>query len=181
MIIAKEKRKTNIAEYILYMWQTEDLIRAYGFNIDRIEKEYISRFQGDDKLKQEIRDWYNNLLLMMEKEHIRQKGHLQFLKNLINDLNDFHLKLIESGKDPQYSVLFQQTQSLISEFAKKAGNENASDVETCLSGLYSLMLLRLQKKEISQLTLLSIQSFGKLMAHMSVRYKQFEEGDLELL
>lgn len=179
MIIAKEKRKTNIAEYILYMWQIEDLIRAYGFNIDRIENEYISRFQGDDKLKLEIRDWYNNLLLMMEKERIQQNGHLQFIKNLVTDLNDFHLKLIETGKDPQYSILYQQTNPLISEFAKKTGDENASDIETCLSGLYSLMLLRLQKKEISQSTLLSIQSFGKLMAHMSVRYKQYEDGDLE--
>ena len=33
MLIAREKRKSNVAEYILYMWQVEDLlrlIRAHG-------------------------------------------------------------------------------------------------------------------------------------------------------
>ena len=28
MYIASQKRKENIAEYLLYMWQIEDLIRA---------------------------------------------------------------------------------------------------------------------------------------------------------
>lgn len=28
MITASQKRKENIAEYLLYMWQIEDLIRA---------------------------------------------------------------------------------------------------------------------------------------------------------
>ena len=30
MFIAQELRKKSIAEYLLYMWQMEDLIRAYG-------------------------------------------------------------------------------------------------------------------------------------------------------
>ena len=32
MIIARQKRKENIAEYLLYMWQVEDLIRANKFD-----------------------------------------------------------------------------------------------------------------------------------------------------
>ena len=34
MIIARQKRKENIAEYLLYMWQVEDLIRANKFDMD---------------------------------------------------------------------------------------------------------------------------------------------------
>ena len=34
MIIARRKRKENIAEYLLYMWQVEDLIRANNFDMD---------------------------------------------------------------------------------------------------------------------------------------------------
>ena len=34
MIIASQKKKENIAEYLLYMWQIEDIIRAYGLDID---------------------------------------------------------------------------------------------------------------------------------------------------
>jgi S-adenosylmethionine synthetase len=39
MFIAKELRKKSIAEYVLYMWQVEDLIRAYGCNLSKIRRE----------------------------------------------------------------------------------------------------------------------------------------------
>ena len=34
MFVASQKRKENIAEYLLYMWQIEDLIRANNLDID---------------------------------------------------------------------------------------------------------------------------------------------------
>ena len=37
MYISKELRKKNIAEYLLYMWQVEDIIRANGLDADKIE------------------------------------------------------------------------------------------------------------------------------------------------
>ena len=43
MFIAKEIRKTSIAEYLLYMWQLEDLIRAYDCSLSRITNEYMNR------------------------------------------------------------------------------------------------------------------------------------------
>ncbi|OFX29259.1 MAG: hypothetical protein A2W90_13540 [Bacteroidetes bacterium GWF2_42_66] len=179
MIIAKEKRKTNLAEYILYMWQVEDLIRSFCFDIEKIGTEYIARFQVDEATRLEIKNWYGNLLTMMEKERLRDTGHLQMLRNLVNDLNEFHLKLLETNADPGYSGMFIQVQPLINEFRLKMQQEAGSDVETCLNGLYSLMMLRLQKKEVNQSTLLSFQSFGKLMGHLSARYLQFEKGDFE--
>ena len=48
MIIAQEKRKSNIAEFILYMWQVEDLIRSSGFDIDRLEEIVIRKFHAAD-------------------------------------------------------------------------------------------------------------------------------------
>lgn len=38
MIIADRLKNTNRAEYLLYMWQVEDLIRAFQFNSERIAK-----------------------------------------------------------------------------------------------------------------------------------------------
>lgn len=38
MIVAREKRKKNVAEYVLYMWQVEDTIRAFNFNINTLEE-----------------------------------------------------------------------------------------------------------------------------------------------
>ena len=49
MIIAQQKRKENIAEYLLYMWQVEDMIRANQLDIDKINDNIISRLPIDDK------------------------------------------------------------------------------------------------------------------------------------
>ena len=76
MLIAQEKRKTNIAEYVLYMWQVEDVIRAYKFNIDLIDKNRVSQYNKPDSIKKEIRNWYANLILMMHEEYIKEKGSL---------------------------------------------------------------------------------------------------------
>ena len=46
MIIAQQKRKENIAEYLLYMWQVEDLLRACDLDDDRIDQLLVSRFKS---------------------------------------------------------------------------------------------------------------------------------------
>ena len=62
MIIAKQKRKENIAEYLLYMWQVEDLIRANHFDIDSIRRTVISQYDQPDEVKEEIARWYEELI-----------------------------------------------------------------------------------------------------------------------
>ena len=47
MFISQELRKKSIAEYVLYMWQVEDPIRAYGCSLTRIKNEYVSRVADD--------------------------------------------------------------------------------------------------------------------------------------
>ena len=51
MIVASKKRKENIAEYLLYMWQIEDLIRANGLDMDKIRTNIIDRFDLDEGRK----------------------------------------------------------------------------------------------------------------------------------
>ena len=68
MYISQQLRKKNIAEYILYMWQVEDLIRAYGCSITRLQKEYISLFNYSEEQKEDMLDWYGDLINMMNQE-----------------------------------------------------------------------------------------------------------------
>ncbi|MDO5761406.1 MAG: DUF4924 family protein, partial [Bacteroidales bacterium] len=51
MYIAEKLRKQSISEYLLYLWQVEDTIRAYNLDADRMEKEYIPLFQLEDDQK----------------------------------------------------------------------------------------------------------------------------------
>jgi len=178
MLVAKELRRTNIAEYILYMWQLEDLLRACSFNAETIELQLARRFNSDENMTREIASWYNNLAAMMEKEHVQEKGHLQVLINLVNDLNEFHLKMIEIQKDQEYVWLCSLNQEAIREFCHRSGDE-MNEVEACLNALYGVMLLKLKNAEISEVTRKTAERFGRMIGHLSARYIQFENDDFE--
>ena len=57
MIIASQKRRENIAEYLLYMWQIEDLIRANGLDINKIKATIIDRYQLTDEQRKQMTEW----------------------------------------------------------------------------------------------------------------------------
>ena len=62
MFVAQELRKKNIAEYLLYMWQVEDTIRAFDCSLRRIRDEWVSRFDYTEEQKEEELDWFGNLI-----------------------------------------------------------------------------------------------------------------------
>ena len=65
MFISQQLRKENIAEYLLYMWQVEDIIRAYGCSLTTLRREYVSRFDYEDDKKEDLVDWYGDLINMI--------------------------------------------------------------------------------------------------------------------
>lgn len=73
MIIANKLRSSNRAEYLLYMWQVEDILRTYQCNIDRIKSEYLNRFTLTPEQEKEVEEWYRNLCEMMISEGKEKK------------------------------------------------------------------------------------------------------------
>lgn len=180
MIIAQEKRKTNIVEYILYMWQVEDMLRTCSFDPDKIEQLLVNQYQVDDVKRSVIAQWYTNLAAAMEMEHVLEKGHLQSLINQVNDLYGFHLKLLRSQKDQEYTRLFQMNLDAVNNFINKSGVQYSNDIEACLNALYGYVYLKLKKSEISDSTQKTIAGFAGLLGHLSARYIQFENDEFEL-
>ena len=179
MLTARQKRKENIAEYILYLFQVEDLIRAYHFDIELIKKHLVSQYKVDEKTRDEITGWYENLAKMMEKEGIRDRGHLQFLINQINEVNEFHLKLMEMGSEGEYLQNFGSISGLLSELNRK-NNARKNDLQICLDAVYGFLLLKMQKKEITNETFEAIKQLSSWLGSLSVMFKKFEAGDLEI-
>jgi hypothetical protein len=180
MLIAQQKRKDNIAEYILYMWQVEDTIRACEFNMDLIEKRVISQFTGIKGKKQEIDDWYTNIIVMMHEQGIKKSGHLSALNSLVDELNVLHRKLLDRKHDPKYLEQYYFAVPNIRDFEKRLGRKPVNEVDTCLTAIYALLLLRLQKKEISKETMEAMQTFSNLLAVLAKWFKDIEEGKVDL-
>jgi hypothetical protein len=179
MLIAQQKRKENIAEYILYLYQVEDLIRAFKLDMELINAKLVSSYRVDEKTSDEISAWYENLVLMMEKEGKQQSGHLQFLKNLVNDLHEFHLRLIALGADPEYSSAWPSLTSLLAELSQK-NQTAANDVQAALDGIYGYLLLKIQNKEISEETFDAVKRLSAWLSQLSRLYREYESGDLQL-
>lgn len=177
MFVAQELRKKSIAEYLLYMWQVEDLIRAYGCQLSRIKNEYISQFNYTNEQKEELVDWYGNLVTMMNSEGCREKGHLQINKIVIQDLADLHNMLLQSTKFPFYTAEYYKVLPFIVELRNHGANKEENEIETCFDALYGMVMLRLQKKTISPDTEHAIKEITTFIGMLSDYYiKDKTEG-----
>lgn len=176
MFIAKSIREKSVVEYLLYMWQMEDLIRAYGCSLTRIRREYIDRFDYTDQQKDEEEDWFGDLIRMMNQEGKREKGHLAINEVLLQDLGDLHVRLLQSTRFPFYSAEYYRVLPFIVELRQK-GDKEIGGVETCLNALYGVMLLRMRQKPISPETAHAIKAITTFLGMLSDYYiKDRTEG-----
>lgn len=179
MFIAQELRKKNIAEYLLYMWQVEDTIRAFGCSLPRIRREYIDRFDYDEEQKEEEVDWFGNLIKMMNEEGCREQGHLQINKVTLQLLTELHQQLLASPKFPFYNAEYYKVLPFIVELRNRGANKDEGEIETCLNLLYGVMMLRLQKKEITTNTEHALKEVSTFIGMLSDYYKKDKEEPLE--
>lgn len=179
MYIAQELRKKNIAEYLLYMWQVEDTIRAFGCSMARIRREYIDRFDYTEEQKEEEADWFGNLIRMMNQEDCRDQGHLQINNVTLQTLEELHAQLLSSTKYPFYNAAYYKVLPFIVELRHRGADKQENEIETCFNSLYGVMLLRLQKKEITPNTLHAVQEITTFIGMLSDYYKKDKEEGLE--
>lgn len=177
MIIARQKKKENIAEYLLYMWQIEDLIRAYGLDLDKIQENIIDKFEQPDEVKVEIREWYESLIDMMRREDKQQTGHLQLNENIVIDLTDLHIRLIKSDKEPFYVSTYYKTLPYIVELRAKAGEDKKGEIETCFSALYGILMLRLKGQELTEETTKAIKQISTFLGMLNDQYFKAKEEE----
>lgn len=180
MFVSKQLKENNIAEYLLYMWQVEDMIRANGMDMDRIKETLVAPANLDAEREKELVEWYENLVEMMRQEGISERGHLQINKNIITWLTDLHLRLLKSNKYPFYSAHYYKALPFIVELRTQGNNRELSELENCFDLLYGVLLLKLQKREVSEGTLQAVKTVSQFLGLLSVCYKKDKEGELKL-
>ncbi len=177
MIIANQLSKTNRAEYLLYMWQVEDLLRAYNCDAEKIRQEYVSRFQLDDEQRTQTEYWYASLCDMMLYEGVREKGHLQINKNTLVSLEEVHKHLLASDEFPYYKGFYNKVLPHIVALRKKGAAEDHTELQICFDALYGILMLRLKNQEISEKTKQAQADITQMLGQLSEYYfKLKEEG-----
>lgn len=170
MIIAQEKYKTNIIEYILYMWQIEDLVRANKLDINLITKNIVSGYNQPDEVKTEITNWYSDIIINLNSEGKQSTGHLNLTTELINNIETFHKELIL--KSAKYKELYNWSKPIVAEFKNKSRLETNNTIYISLHALYAIMLLRLQKKEIAEETNIAIRHISIMLGYLALMWNK---------
>ena len=144
-------KKDNIAEYILYLWQIEDYLRAFPLQSDA---------------NQELHDLHN----MMHQENIMSGGHLQLAKNALSELEELHDDILQ--QEATYRAAMLRLTPALNLLKAKTNTPTMSDIEACLTLLYQIMLLRLQQREISAETEETQKQATQVLQYLSKTYKE---------
>lgn len=181
MIIAKQKRKDNIAEYIIYLWQLEDLLRALNFDAGRI---YTTLVEPHTELDQEQKEmllfWYIDMVNLLKSEGKAEIGHLEHTIHLISDLNELHLRLLAGLEEGEvYREKFALLKSELPKIRVLIKERDISDIELCFRVLYAVMLERL-KGEDKTFIKDTLELISPVIALLASLYKKVEKGKIDL-
>lgn len=178
MKTAQQLKQQNIAEYLIYMWQVEDLLRANACDIDQMKEKIVSLYPEQERA--ELTEWYSNLATMMRQENVYEKGHLQISRNVIINLTELHRNLLASPQYPFYSGAYFKALPFIVELRHKNKQKEEPELETCFEALYGIMLLRLQQKPIGNETTKAVEAITNLLSMLANYYDKDIKGELKL-
>jgi hypothetical protein len=175
MTLAHQKYLSGIAEYVLFMWQMEDLARAVHFDIDALDS-FIKTFAPDDKSFQDERKWFMELFRNMRSERIESRGHLADVEEIMVELSYLHQSLLRVVKNENYVQLYETARPHLDAYEIRSKNRSNNEVELCLQALYGLLVLRLKREVISAETEEAMSTFSTLLAGLSKEYFEMKKG-----
>jgi len=181
MLIAEQRKQTNIAEYIIYMYQIEDLIRACDFDVERILESVVRPQLPDESFIGQYRTWYEDLVRQMKMQGIQKAGHLNDLTEILVELSYLHTTLLTMTNDVKYRGVYEHATKFLDEFKEKSNLKDKNHVEIAFHAMYMKLLLKLQKKEISPESEEAFDSMRVMLAYLSRGYHQMKSGNLDFL
>ncbi|MDE6070008.1 MAG: DUF4924 family protein [Alistipes sp.] len=181
MDIAQAKRRENIAEYILYLWQVEDLLRALQFSPEAIYSQLIApRSELSEEQKPTFLMWYLDIGGLLRQEGKEEKGHLEHTLHLIQDLHDLHLQLLKLPVGAHYRETFAKLEPELPHLRSVLGNPGTSDTELCFRALYATMLYRIKGQGDKTAVADTLEVVSPVIAELAALYGKVERGEIDL-
>jgi hypothetical protein len=84
----------NVAEYLLYIFQLEALVRTLDLDISRIEHELLApSFADPEQLNYQL-SWYQELVTEMRQRGLQKEGHIDQVEEILLELIYLHNTLL---------------------------------------------------------------------------------------
>ena len=180
MFVSRKLRADHIVDYVIYMWQVEDLIRACNLDIDLVRKTLLPKYDVTDEEKRQLDKWYSELVDMMLTEGLREKGHLNIVRIVMMQLEELHHKLLSDQKEQIYASLYYQVLPYIVGLRKNSTDLDRGEIETCMDALYGFSLLKMQGKDVSKETTEALSRVGNFLTFLSERYKTKDDPEEDM-
>ena len=181
MDIAQAKRKENIAEYILYLWQIEDLLRALQFSPEAIYSQLVAPRQIEEEQKHVYLLWYMDIVNLLRKEGKEESGHLEHTLHLIGDMHNLHLQLMQNPVGEHYRTTFARLAPQLPMLRTLVKKEDVCDTEICFRALYAAMLYRIKgDKKRAEAINDTIELVSPVVAELAAMYGKVERGEIDL-
>ena len=176
MTIAERKYAENIAEYIIYMWQMQDLLRAVNMDVESLDSFLRSFLPSEEKIQEE-KTWFEGLAKSMKRSSAEEKGNVEEVQEVISELNLLHTTLNTLLRDDEYIAANERAKVNLDAYRERSNGKALSDVEAYLTALYGLMVLRLRKQEISEETKDAMKTFSDVMILLALQYNKMKKGE----
>lgn len=151
-----KSKKENIAEFILYIWQLEDYLRAFPEMAEQNEE-------------------LHNIYQMMHADDVMDGGHTQIAQMALKELEILSDEIAD--QEITYHAALKQLEPSLNILKAKTDRPTMSHIEACLVLLYQIMLLRLRKQPISAETEQVQRQATELLKYLSKTY--FKQQELE--
>ena len=149
-----KNKKENIAEYILYLWQLEDYLRAFP-----------EQAEGNDEL--------TDILRMMHADDVMDGGHIQLAQIALKELEMLSDEIFNI--EATYRAAMIRITPALNMLKARTDRPTMSNVEACLVLLYQIMMLRLQQRPISAETQEVQQQATGILQYLSKTYYKQDE------
>jgi hypothetical protein len=175
MDLLAHRKQENAAAYVISMWHLEDLLRANGLDLYRVVDQLVEPMEADPHTKASMATWYASLIDRMKAEEITRFGHLAEVNEVVNELEFLHASLVDVMNEESYTALFERARPAISDLQDKSGEDALGTVETALTAIYGVMVLRAANKPISEGTAAAEQHIRRMLEQLSEHYRQMRK------
>ena len=173
MIPAEVKKRENIAEYIVHMYQTEDLLMSFDFNLNDIHEYVIKHMSQEPEEIKALLLWYADIIDQMQQENLPDKGRrLASTQRYVQRLSRIHAEQLAQSEE--YQQIFGEAKNEIQQQIDLSEGQVADPVQVCLNAVYGKLVINLNGKSLPAEHEKMVERLGKVLAHLSQEYHRSE-------
>jgi hypothetical protein len=171
----------NVAEYVLYIFQIEAMIRSLSFDLNQIDTQLITPSFTDSIQRQEQLDWYGQIIDEMQQRQLFKEGHLEIVDEILVELVYLHNTLLTVLNDEKYKGLCEQAHEALQAFKLKSNMAHRHDVEVLFHAMFMKLQLKMKQQVINPETEAAMDLFRIQLAYLSQQYKRMRSGELNFI